>query len=83
MMLSSLVFAAVVAAALDSPTSTFTSTFDSSVPNNVPVLGDYNGALRPQIHFSPPQNFMNDPNGCFLDQNGTRHLYYQSELSLT
>lgn len=25
------------------------------------------------------QGFMNDPNGCFLDGNGTWHLYYQCE----
>ncbi|KAL1670828.1 glycoside hydrolase family 32 protein [Schizophyllum commune] len=44
---------------------------------NEPVAGDYSGALRPQIHFSPPTDFMNDPNGCFVDANGTWHLYYQ------
>jgi len=43
----------------------------------VPVAGNYTGGLRPQIHFSPPKNFMNDPNGCFVDANGTWHLYYQ------
>jgi hypothetical protein len=58
------------------PTST-TTTFDEGVPTNAPVPGDYSGALRPQIHYSPPTNFMNDPNGCFLDDNGTWHLYYQ------
>ncbi|THU80483.1 hypothetical protein K435DRAFT_695603 [Dendrothele bispora CBS 962.96] len=41
------------------------------------IPGDYTGPLRPQVHFSPPQFFMNDPNGCFLDSNGTWHLYYQ------
>jgi beta-fructofuranosidase len=41
------------------------------------VEGNYNGALRPQIHFSPPKGFMNDPNGMFVDENGTYHLYYQ------
>jgi len=49
------------------------------VPTGRPVPGNYGGALRPQIHFSPPQNFMNDPNGMFLDANGTYHLYYQCE----
>ncbi|KAK1149091.1 Invertase [Aspergillus melleus] len=39
---------------------------------------DYSGSLRPQVHFSPPSNFMNDPNGLFFDsQRGTYHLYYQ------
>ncbi|KAH8714634.1 glycosyl hydrolase [Ilyonectria robusta] len=47
------------------------------VPTGTPVIGDYNGAYRPQVHFSPPQHFMNDPNGMFRDSNGTWHLYYQ------
>ncbi|KAG6104227.1 hypothetical protein E4U14_005859 [Claviceps sp. LM454 group G7] len=41
------------------------------------VTGNYTGPLRPQIHFSPPQGFMNDPNGMFRDPNGTWHFYYQ------
>ncbi|KAF4312946.1 putative glycoside hydrolase family 32 protein [Botryosphaeria dothidea] len=48
-----------------------------TVPTGTPVPGNYTGGLRPQVHFSPPQHFMNDPNGCFLDANGTWHLYYQ------
>lgn len=48
-----------------------------AVPTGTPVPGNYTGGLRPQIHFSPPQHFMNDPNGMFLDANGTWHLYYQ------
>lgn len=48
-----------------------------AVPTGVPIPGNYTGALRPQIHFSPPQHFMNDPNGMFIDANGTWHLYYQ------
>ncbi|KAJ9645824.1 Invertase [Coniosporium tulheliwenetii] len=47
------------------------------VPTGTPIPGNYTGPLRPQIHFSPPQNFMNDPNGLFVDANGTWHLYYQ------
>ena len=41
------------------------------------IPGNYTGALRPQIHFTPPQAFMNDPNGMFRDPSGTWHLYYQ------
>ncbi|KAH8681833.1 glycosyl hydrolase [Xylariales sp. PMI_506] len=48
-----------------------------AVPTGVPVPGNYTGPLRPQVHYSPPQYFMNDPNGMFLDANGTWHLYYQ------
>lgn len=29
-----------------------------TVPTGKPVPGNYTGALRPQIHFSPPQWFM-------------------------
>ncbi|KZF24979.1 glycoside hydrolase family 32 protein [Xylona heveae TC161] len=47
------------------------------VPTGVPIAGNYTGALRPQIHFSPPEHFMNDPNGMFIDAEGTYHLYYQ------
>ncbi len=55
-----------------------TSTYDNpGVPTNEPLPGNYTGAYRPRVHFSPPINFMNDPNGLHLDANGTWHLYYQ------
>jgi sucrose-6-phosphate hydrolase SacC (GH32 family) len=83
MMLLAFVFAAVAAAASNSSTPTATPIFDSGVPTNAPVPGNYTGALRPQIHFSPPQKFMNDPNGCHRDSNGTYHLYYQCKSGKT
>lgn len=49
----------------------------SAIPTNVPIASDYTGPLRPQVHYSPPTNFMNDPNGMFLDSEGVYHLYYQ------
>ncbi|KAI0742058.1 glycosyl hydrolase [Daedaleopsis nitida] len=47
------------------------------MPLEKPSTPNYNGPYRPQIHFSPIQHFMNDPNGLFLDAEGTYHLYYQ------
>ncbi|MCJ1477553.1 hypothetical protein MMC13_006225 [Lambiella insularis] len=52
-----------------------TPVFD--VGSVTPILNDYSGPLRNQAHFSPPQHFMNDPNGLFVDPAGTYHLYYQ------
>ncbi|KAF1984317.1 glycoside hydrolase family 32 protein [Aulographum hederae CBS 113979] len=48
-----------------------------NVPTGRPIVGDYNGNLRPQVHYSPPTGFMNDPNGMFVDDTGLYHLYYQ------
>ena len=36
----------------------------------------YNEHYRPQFHFSPPANWMNDPNGMFYYE-GEYHLFYQ------
>ncbi|KAI1154132.1 exoinulinase [Nemania diffusa] len=36
----------------------------------------YNEIYRPQYHFTPAKNWMNDPNGLIL-HNGVYHLYYQ------
>ncbi|KAF4943529.1 hypothetical protein FSARC_14899 [Fusarium sarcochroum] len=48
-----------------------------AVPTGTPIVGDYDGTYRPQVHFSPPKHFMNDPNGMFRDADGLWHLYYQ------
>jgi beta-fructofuranosidase len=85
MMLKTLVFlaAAVGAQTSISPNNSTTvgaatsTMFDEGVPTDQPVAGDYSGVWRPQVHFSPPTQFMNDPNGMFVDANGTYHLYYQ------
>jgi fructan beta-fructosidase len=36
----------------------------------------YDQPWRPQYHFTPPQNFMNDPNGTVFYK-GEHHLFYQ------
>ncbi|KAK8004559.1 VMS1-like protein [Apiospora arundinis] len=47
-----------------------------AVPTGTPIPANYTGPLRPQVHYSPPTGFMNDPNGMFY-LNGVFHLYYQ------
>lgn len=50
-----LLFALVYHVHSQSPT---TSYVESTVPTGKPIPGDYNGALRPQVHYSPPIGFM-------------------------
>lgn len=40
------------------PTAIAPTYVEPTVPTGTPVPGNYTGSLRPQIHFSPPQNFM-------------------------
>ena len=44
------------------------------------VLADdptFNEKYRPQIHFSPAKNWINDPNGLFQDVDDRFHMFYQ------
>ncbi|KAK8845610.1 hypothetical protein IAR55_006326 [Kwoniella newhampshirensis] len=62
---------------LGAPAQSTASSATAAVPTGAPISGDYTGLLRPRVHFTPPQGFMNDPNGLHLDPYGTWHLYYQ------
>ncbi len=44
--------------------------------SGVSKIYDYDECFRPQYHFSPPRNWMNDPNGMFY-YDGEYHLFYQ------
>ena len=45
---------------------------EPEIPTGTPIPGDYSGPLRPQIHFSPPRDFMvsdaNDPARLKVDR---------------
>ncbi|KAJ8065396.1 hypothetical protein OCU04_006084 [Sclerotinia nivalis] len=72
-----------LAGALLVAVSNAASSAPTAVPTDAPIPGNYTGALRPQIHYSPPTNFMNDPNGLFRDADGLYHIYYQYNPTAT
>ncbi|KAN0063507.1 Invertase [Thecaphora frezii] len=63
---------------LDEVRSASTTTCATSNGQDASALSQplYTEAHRPQFHFSPSTNFMNDPNGLVYS-NGLWHLFYQ------
>ncbi|MFT9372203.1 GH32 C-terminal domain-containing protein [Liquorilactobacillus hordei] len=54
------------------------TTSSSSVTNDVVANEQYDEEYRNQFHYSPSENWMNDPNGLFYDSTtGLYNLYYQ------
>lgn len=49
---------------------------DEGQSNDAKINVQYNQKFRPQFHFSPPANWMNDPNGMVYYE-GEYHLFYQ------
>ena len=45
-------------------------------PDTPTDQGSYDELYRPQVHYTPAQNWINDPNGLVF-ANGTYHLFYQ------
>lgn len=56
--------------------------FAVSVFLAIAQAANHTGPLRPQVHYSPTEGFMNDPNGMFYDaKREIYHYYYQCEQS--
>ncbi len=49
----------------------------SSTKKSTYLVETYTEKFRPQFHFSPPEKWMNDPNGLVYHQ-GVYHLFYQN-----
>ena len=72
--------ATIVACSSDDPKQDYNPLIDDPKPEKPTeqptTQTERNEQYRPQIHFTPAKNWMNDPNGMvYVD--GTWHLFYQ------
>ncbi len=58
MFLKSFVLASFALASTARAQTAASAYVEPDVPTGKPIAGDYTGALRPQIHYSPPKDFM-------------------------
>ncbi len=82
MMVAAAMAATITACGDDDPKQDYNPLIDDpkqeepSKPNEPTVKNSYDELYRPQIHFTPAKNWMNDPNGMVY-ADGTYHLFYQ------
>lgn len=69
-------YLALALAALASCQSPSSSQPETTAPAPTPAPRPYHEPHRPQFHFSPARNWMNDPNGLVYE-NGAYHLFFQ------
>ncbi len=79
MMVAVALAATIMSCSSDDPKQEPTPTptpVDPVTPPDTPAQNSYNEQYRPQIHFTPAKNWMNDPNGMVY-ADGVYHLFYQ------
>ena len=81
LMVAAMMAATIIGCSSDDPKQDYNPLIDDPKPEQPaepeqPVSAGYDELYRPQIHYTPAKNWVNDPNGMvYVD--GTWHLFYQ------